>query len=216
MKRSKIIILLLLIIVFISNENKVEASEVDNSCTININEQDEDLIIKVLTDDEMISMLVERGLDEKTAISKVKSKYNRKANNLESMNYASNTHNIYLSKRVIVSSGEYEPRVEFFCEVEAAHGQGIVRQIHYASLNRKYKKPMGGYTIEVIKHFSGNLYYTLVGLDRINFNLNGDFYNYGDATVSSEVNFGVVNFSVTSAIGHYKYVNIKDDIYTSN
>lgn len=108
------------------------------------------------------------------------------------------------TKSVEVKANVYKPKIQWYCET-SEYGQyhGIVK-IKRTSLDRSYNT--------LTKQFSGDLYSNLESADKIYYELNGDFYNYGTTTYSGGVEIGIgkygtIKFSISNSSGHYAYCN---------
>lgn len=103
----------------------------------------------------------------------------------------------------VTVTSTYKPAVIFYCQTsEWDTYRGILKVLN-TSLRRDYNGSS--------KQFTGNLYTNLENAYTIYFVLNGDFYNNGSTTYSGGGGISVggsssVNFSISYASNHYKYL----------
>lgn len=110
----------------------------------NLIDLEPDQVIKVLTDEEMIAMLEERGLDSDFGENILAKKYSEEN--------SSSLENIYLAQKLLVEEGAYEPKVEFFCFGQLGEDQRI-DSIEYISLDKVYKIKNSANKVEEIEKF---------------------------------------------------------------
>lgn len=81
----------------------------------------------------------------------------------------------------------YKPTLDFYCHVSVGDGVWGIQDIYLVQMDRS----SGGIT----KQFSGEVNVWLRGPERIEYVVNGDFYNYGTTTVSAggKVQIGIGN-----------------------
>lgn len=100
----------------------------------------------------------------------------------------------------------YKPTLDFYCHVSVGDGVWGIQDIYLVQMDRS----SGGIT----KQFSGEVNVWLRGPERIEYVVNGDFYNYGTTTVSfgGKVNIDigknatlVFSASVTTTDNWYTY-----------
>lgn len=170
-----------------------EASSFDNQGVVLSIEDDNMIESKALTYDELIQevmkneKLTEAEAKEFIGVGEKKS--------------VRATYRTY--KYSVEVTSAYKPQVVFYCETsEWGNYRGILSLLN-TSLNRGYNG--------ISKQFSGTIYTNLENAACIYFELNGDFYNNGTTSMSGGVSVGVgekttVNFSVSSASNHFKYI----------
>lgn len=100
----------------------------------------------------------------------------------------------------------YKPTLDFYCHVSVGDGVWGIQDIYLVQMDRS----SGGIT----KQFSGEVNVWLRGPERIEYVVNGDFYNYGTTTVSfgGKVNIDIgknakldFSASVTTTDNWYAY-----------
>lgn len=100
----------------------------------------------------------------------------------------------------------YKPTLDFYCHVSVGDGVWGIQDIYLVQMDRS----SGGIT----KQFSGDVNVWLRGPERIEYVVNGDFYNYGTTTVSlgGKVNIDIgknatlaFSASVTTTDNWYAY-----------
>ncbi len=92
----------------------------------------------------------------------------------------------------------YVPTIDFYCEVSEGDGVWGIVSIYDVEINRSYKK--------LVKTFAGTAKVWLRGPERIEYAVNGDFYNTGTTTRSDSGGFkidlggyGEISYSASSA-----------------
>lgn len=107
-------------------------------------------------------------------------------------------------------TNEYRPHISFFCETAEGGSTFNILNIYSVQLVRISENTLTGATIS--KQFSGDLQAWLRGVWKIEYVINGDFYNYGTTTVTGgmEVNAGInelvsIRFNVSSSTSSNHY-----------
>ena len=115
----------------------------------------------------------------------------------------------YITRTVTLDvTSSYKPYIEFYCQVYAGGNFFNINSIYNVELVRK------AYGSSISKQFRGDLKVWLRSTQKIEYVINGDFYNNGTTTSSGGigVNAGInqlvsISFtaSSTTSSNHYKY-----------
>lgn len=161
----------------------------------------------LLTYDQMIDSLKNDGLSF-IEINKIMKESSARSEE-ERPNYI-----YYRSHKVPLNvTSTYKPSLNFYMEVDAAHGAYYAKKLLNVSMNRSYNG--------ISKQFAGTIYY--YRQDKITFYylVNGDFYNYGSTTFTGGGSIGIggrgtLTGSVSTTKNHYKYAYIENTFTYGN
>lgn len=107
---------------------------------------------------------------------------------------------------VLSVTDEYKPHLEFYCETAEGGNFRNINEIYQVELVRSYNG--------LVKQFSGSINTWLRGSQKIEYSVNGDFYNIGNTSVTekSGVSVGVDELftvgyeaSITTTSNYYAY-----------
>lgn len=123
----------------------------------------------------------------------------KKSENL--LHAASSTPSRVLSVSLDVTSS-YKPKLQFYVYTSNWSTYWLIESIYYITLHREYNG--------ISKQFSGDIAVWNRGNNRIEYDINGDFYNNGTTTggVGVDIEIGenaTAKFSVSNSSNHYKY-----------
>ena len=99
-------------------------------------------------------------------------------------------------------SSTYKPKLEFYVVTDNWSSYWVIDHIYHIAMVRSYNGTS--------KQFAGNVTCWYRGNNKIEYTVNGDFYNNTTGTAGVEVNIGAgksvtVSFSAKSSSNHYKY-----------
>ena len=195
---KKCISLTLALFVLIGTGNINYATSIDNQkviSQIDIHDLKEE---ELLTYDEMIEVMVNDGISFEEA--KKSLEYNPnifKSNNITPHQLSYTTRYVTLPIK-----NNYEVQIAFYLTIDSAYGAYAIHEVNRVSLDRGYSGKA--------KQFDGELYYNLENNTTIYYELNGDFYNNGETTMSGggaiKVNdSATLNFSVSYSSNYFAY-----------
>ncbi len=141
-------------------------------------------------------------------ISTAEAKAQLKAMQLKEERITAYTENSNSSRVVSVELGvtsTYKPRLQFYVYTSNWSTYWAIEEIYYITMHREYNG--------ISKVFSGDVTIWNRGNNKIEYDVNGDFYNNGQTSGGINVSIGAgekgsVGFSVSGASNHYKYYHV--------
>lgn len=150
-----------------ADEGKMEAAGITEASRVTASD--------VMTYDEMLEYMVEKG----------ELPFNVAAHSFPAENALrrSGTYRVFSITLSVDGQPSYKPTLDFYCEVEIGYGQMGIKNIYAVMMNRNSNG--------VVKQFSGDVSFWLRTAEKIEYIVNGDFYNTGTTTVSGNMGLNV-------------------------
>ncbi|SCK00911.1 Uncharacterised protein [uncultured Eubacterium sp.] len=104
-------------------------------------------------------------------------------------------------------TSSYKPSLDLYVVADYWNSYWAIDHIYYVTMNRGYNG--------ISKQFGGEIAVWNRGNNKIQYIVNGDFYNNGTTSAGVNVNIGVgekasVGFSVSNSSNHYKYFYVSN------
>lgn len=123
-------------------------------------------------------------------------------NSLRSASYAANEWKVRVHTGFL-NMGNYHPTIRIYYQT---NNNGGASKILNVSMNRAHEGSGSGLAFK----FDGKIYVNLESASRVYYEVNGDYYRYGNQTSTTSVSIGIgatgqASYSVTSSDSHFKY-----------
>ncbi|MCL9659217.1 hypothetical protein L2089_00855 [Paenibacillus hunanensis] len=161
----------------------------------------------VMTYDELIEQIAKDNNISLVSAKSLVSSSNQ--NNFTASAQAAATYRTITSSFTVTST--FTPYMRFYCQTDEGGGFRAIEKVISHNLVRQDERT------NVTKQFSGNVESHLEHQNKIHYIVNGDFYNNGTTNYSGggAINVGLwakLNFTVSGANSHYKYVYLEKDL----